>query len=88
MEKFEERMVSEWQELNNFKMVVTERAKKLNNFINENEKFKELDDEQKVLMQEQLYAMTNSVKMLELYKDKLTNRCLINRINPVNGEKF
>ena len=85
---FEKRMVEEWKEVNDFRKSTIERAKKLNDFVNSNPSFEELGDEDKFLMQEQLYAMTNVIKMLTMYNDKLTNRCLKRKINPVNGQEF
>lgn len=57
MEEFKIRLIEEFKELD-------ERCSKLNIFIDENKKYKELSEEQQILMSEQLQYMLGYLKCL------------------------
>lgn len=72
MEKYQERMLSEFKELSG-------KCLKLKTFILSNEEFKKLDSRRQSLMSAQLNAM-------DVYKNILEERLNIEGINPYKNE--
>ncbi len=87
MQEIIERIEEELKEIGKFTNITIQRHNKLFEFINNNDKFKELSKQQQRLLRRQLLDMSRTINSLNSYQSDLFQRWELSTMDKWYGNK-